>query len=101
MDLISGGTQLDYSASASNNEAISYTATNNSTAYLYVYGYSGAVNNYQLSIESGLSPTANRSESVSAIINDHLDWSGYLFGLTSGTSYSIEIGLLAHDFETP
>ena len=89
MDLISGTTQLDYSGSGSDNEYINYTATSNQTAHLYVYGYMGDTNTYQLSIESSTPTTPSRNESIYAIINDHTQWESLLFGLTTGTNYSI------------
>ena len=88
MDLTSGTTQLAGSGSTTDNEAINYTATSNMTAHLYVYGWGGDTNNYQLTIESGTS-SPSRTESIAVFINGPTQWTGYLLGLTSGTSYSI------------
>jgi hypothetical protein len=89
MDLISGTTQLGYSSSSTDDEAINYTASNNLTAHLYVYGWSGDTNIYQLSIESSATSSTPRNESIYVYINNHTEWESHLYGLSTGTNYSI------------
>ena len=57
MDLISGTTNLGSSTSASDDEAITYTATSNLTAHHYIYGFAGDTNSYGLTIESSIGGT--------------------------------------------
>ena len=92
MDLISGNISLGSSTSTTDNEAITYTASGNFTAHLYVYGWNQAVNNYGLTIESSAgsgTPPAG-TPSMSVVMPDKFSATADLTNLTAGASYVLD-----------
>ncbi|MDP6899262.1 MAG: pre-peptidase C-terminal domain-containing protein [Candidatus Thalassarchaeaceae archaeon] len=92
MDLISGTINLASSASSTDNEAITHTASGNFTAHLYVYGFAGAVNNYGLTIESSAgsgTPPAG-TPSMNVVMPDKFSATAALSNLTTGATYSLD-----------
>ncbi|MEE2747709.1 MAG: CARDB domain-containing protein, partial [Candidatus Thermoplasmatota archaeon] len=94
MDLISGTTNLGSSTSASDNEAITYTATSNLTAHLYIYGFAGDTNSYGLTIESSIGgttpPPPPGTPTLSLNMPDKFSATATLTNLTTGANYYLE-----------
>ena len=89
MDLMQGSIMLGSGATSSDNESITHTASGNFTAHLYIYGWLSATNTYGLSIESSATPSPPRNESIYVYMNNNTESEAWLYGLTSGTSYSV------------
>ena len=93
MDLLdSSGSQLGFSAGTSNVESISYTPTTNLTGYLDVFGWSGAMNTYAMTIESsvggGTPPAATPTMGVN--MADKFSATAALSNLTIGATYMLD-----------
>lgn len=82
------GTTLDSSTSVTDNEFMSFTATTNQTSFLKVFGWSGAINTYDIDITTSNPGGGQSMESVDVTVTNLTTATVTFNGLTIGTSYN-------------
>ena len=82
------GNWLTSSGGTSNVESMQVTASSNQTTYLDVYGFSAAINTYDLEITTDNPGGGQSMETVQVTINNRTSATLSFAGLTIGTNYS-------------
>lgn len=89
----SSGSWLTSSGGTSNLESMQYSSTTNQTTYVDVYGYSGAVNTYDIEISTDLPGGGQSYQSIQTTSVTDTTTALSMSSLTNGSSYAYNVTL--------